>query len=186
MQQVMAAAGRDVQVATAFRAVGFMTAHPASLAAPELVRRAARINGVADGELREYGLTADHGTPSAAETVLDRYIGLADRAVQDPSLLERELPSIFAPDATVQLADQPVTGFDAILEFYRAHIGAQADCKHYWTTTVLDDGTLEAHWVVAARLADGSLMTAGGVEHATVDSDGLITTLRNRFTRTPG
>jgi len=56
MQQVRAAAGRDVEVGTAFRAVGFMTAHPASLFAPELVRRAARINGVPDEEIRrEYG-----------------------------------------------------------------------------------------------------------------------------------
>jgi 2-polyprenyl-6-methoxyphenol hydroxylase-like FAD-dependent oxidoreductase len=56
MQQVRAAAGRDVEVGAAFRAVGFMTAHPTSLAAPELVLRAARINGVPEEEIRrEYG-----------------------------------------------------------------------------------------------------------------------------------
>ncbi|MFJ2830534.1 FAD-dependent oxidoreductase [Streptomyces sp. NPDC087263] len=57
MQQVMAAAGRDVQVATAFRAVSYMTAHPATLFAPELVRRAAAGNGVSGEEfVRAYGL----------------------------------------------------------------------------------------------------------------------------------
>jgi primosomal replication protein N len=56
MRQVRAAAGRDVEVGAAFRAVGFMTAHPTSLAAPELVLRAARINGVPEEEIRrEYG-----------------------------------------------------------------------------------------------------------------------------------
>jgi 2-polyprenyl-6-methoxyphenol hydroxylase-like FAD-dependent oxidoreductase len=51
MRQIRAAAGRDVAVGTAFRAVGFMTAHPNSLAAPELVLRAARTNGVAEEEI---------------------------------------------------------------------------------------------------------------------------------------
>ncbi len=52
MGQVRAAAGRDLEVGTAFRAVGFMTAHPASLFAPDLVRRAARLNDVPDEEIR--------------------------------------------------------------------------------------------------------------------------------------
>jgi 2-polyprenyl-6-methoxyphenol hydroxylase-like FAD-dependent oxidoreductase len=56
LQQVRAAAGRDVEVGTAFRAVGYMTAHPASLFASELVLRAARINGVPEEQIRqEYG-----------------------------------------------------------------------------------------------------------------------------------
>jgi len=57
MRQVRAAAGRDVAVGTAVRAVGFMTAHPNSLAAPELVLRAARLNGVPEEEIgHEYGV----------------------------------------------------------------------------------------------------------------------------------
>jgi hypothetical protein len=52
MQQVRAAAGRDVRVGTAFRAVGFMTAHPASLFEPELVLHAARLNEVPEEEIR--------------------------------------------------------------------------------------------------------------------------------------
>jgi hypothetical protein len=119
------------------------------------------------------------------ETVLDRYIALADRAVQDPAALD-ELASVFAPDATVQLRDEPVTGIDAIMAFYRAHIATHADSKHYWTTRALDDSTLEATWVVAARMADGRLMTAAGVERAVVNANGLIIELRNRFTRPPG
>lgn len=56
MQQIRAAAGRDLQVGTAFRAVGFMTAHPATLFAPDLVLRAARVNDVPDEEIRRaYG-----------------------------------------------------------------------------------------------------------------------------------
>ncbi|GAA1315660.1 FAD-dependent oxidoreductase [Pseudonocardia xinjiangensis] len=42
--QVFAAADRDVEVATAVRAVGFMTAHPRSLAAPHVVARAVLAN----------------------------------------------------------------------------------------------------------------------------------------------
>jgi 2-polyprenyl-6-methoxyphenol hydroxylase-like FAD-dependent oxidoreductase len=56
MRQVMAAATQDVQVATAFRAVSFMTAHPQTLAAPSLVRQAARVNQVPEEEFRhQYG-----------------------------------------------------------------------------------------------------------------------------------
>jgi hypothetical protein len=44
-----------------------------------------------------------------------------------------------------------VTGFAAIMELYRAIAGGMADSKHFWTTTVLDDGTLECRWVQAAR-----------------------------------
>ncbi|GAA2360574.1 MULTISPECIES: nuclear transport factor 2 family protein [Streptomyces] len=124
-------------------------------------------------------------TGQMTHTALDRYMELADRAVRDPSALA-ELPTIFAPDATVRLRDEPVTGMPAIMEFYRVFVAAVAESKHYWTTTILEDGTIESHWVVAARRADGSLMTAAGVEHATVDTDGLITNLRNRYTRPPG
>jgi 2-polyprenyl-6-methoxyphenol hydroxylase-like FAD-dependent oxidoreductase len=42
--QVFAAANRDLTVATAVRAVGFMTAHPRSLAAPDVVARALLAN----------------------------------------------------------------------------------------------------------------------------------------------
>ncbi|MDW6064013.1 FAD-dependent monooxygenase [Streptomyces sp. FXJ1.4098] len=58
LRQVREAAGRDEQVGTALRAVGFMTAHPASLMAPELVLRAARVNGVPEERIRqEYTMT---------------------------------------------------------------------------------------------------------------------------------
>ncbi|WP_190815058.1 FAD-dependent oxidoreductase [Saccharopolyspora pogona] len=58
VRQVRDAAGRDEQVGTALRAVGFMTAHPASLMAPELVLRAARVNGVPEEQIRqEYAMT---------------------------------------------------------------------------------------------------------------------------------
>lgn len=53
VQQVMAAAVHDVEVGTALRAVGFMTAHPATLGAPDLVRRATEVNErTAKGERR--------------------------------------------------------------------------------------------------------------------------------------
>jgi hypothetical protein len=52
----MAAAVHDEEVATAFRDVSFMLAHPATLLAPGLVRRAARAAGAPDGEYdRVYG-----------------------------------------------------------------------------------------------------------------------------------
>jgi hypothetical protein len=116
------------------------------------------------------------------ETVIDRYITIFDRAAQDPGALD-ELRSIFAPDARVQLNDdqEPVTGFAAVMDLYRVMTGHMADSKHVWTTTVLDDGTLECRWVQAARATDGPLLTYGGIERATVNTDGLITNLRNRI-----
>jgi 2-polyprenyl-6-methoxyphenol hydroxylase-like FAD-dependent oxidoreductase len=52
MRQIRAAAGRDVEIGTAFRAVAYMTAHPASLFASDLVTRAARVNDVPEEEIR--------------------------------------------------------------------------------------------------------------------------------------
>ncbi|MFH9089909.1 FAD-dependent oxidoreductase [Streptomyces sp. NPDC017673] len=59
MRHIMAAAVHDSRVAEAFRDVSFMLAHPATLLAPGLVRRAARANGVPDEEFdRAYGPAA--------------------------------------------------------------------------------------------------------------------------------
>lgn len=57
----------------------------------------------------------------ATETTIDRYITIFDRAPHDVAAVE-ELQSIFARDATVQLADEqePVTGLAAIMKLYRA------------------------------------------------------------------
>ncbi|HET6504920.1 MAG TPA: nuclear transport factor 2 family protein [Amycolatopsis sp.] len=119
------------------------------------------------------------------DTTIDRYIGLADRAVHDDSAIE-EMLTLFAPDATVQLGPEPVRGHEAIAALYRAHFATIADSRHYWNTTVLEGGTLRAEWVAAGRMKDGQLMTVAGVEHAQVDDSGLITDLRNEFTRLPG
>lgn len=121
-------------------------------------------------------------TTETTQTVIDRYIKVFDRAAQDPTAID-ELRSIFAPDATIQLSDeqQPVTGFAAIMEFYRAIAAAMAESKHIWSTTTLDDGRLECRWASVARAADGGLETHSGIEHATVNADGLITNLRNRM-----
>jgi 2-polyprenyl-6-methoxyphenol hydroxylase-like FAD-dependent oxidoreductase len=55
LRQVMTAMSSDVEVATAVRAVTFMTAHPESLTEPDLVRRAARINHIPEEEFhREF------------------------------------------------------------------------------------------------------------------------------------
>ncbi|TWF82271.1 SnoaL-like protein [Pseudonocardia hierapolitana] len=116
------------------------------------------------------------------ETTIDRYITIFDRAARDPAALE-ELRSIFAPDAPVQLTDEqePVTGLTAIMTLYRGITGYMADSTHFWTTTVLDDGTLEYHWVQAARSTDGRLLTNSGIERASVNAEGLITNLRNQM-----
>jgi hypothetical protein len=111
-------------------------------------------------------------------TVVDRYITLVDRAVHEPQALQ-ELGSVFAPEATVQFGDlPPVTGLADITEFYRRFYSDMADCKHVWTTTVLDDGTLEVRFIAASRTPDGQLASQGGTEHVTVDANGLITNLR--------
>jgi hypothetical protein len=120
----------------------------------------------------------------SSTAALDRYIGLADKAIADPSALD-ELVGIFAPDAVVQIDDTPLTG-PAIREMYREFVAAHAEARHFWNTTVLPDGTERATWAVAARMADGTVMTAAGVEYARVDEQGLIVELRNEFTRRPG
>ncbi|MFD2420361.1 nuclear transport factor 2 family protein [Amycolatopsis pigmentata] len=119
-----------------------------------------------------------------AETVLDRYIGLSDRAVRESSALA-ELLGLFASDATVLIGPEPAHGKEAVTTFYRAHFAGIVESKHYWNTTVLEDGTVRAEWVCAARTTGNGLITVAGVEHATVDSDGLIQDLRNEFTRPP-
>lgn len=115
---------------------------------------------------------------SEQTTVLDRYIGLADRAVGHPEVIG-ELRTIFAEDATVQVFEDEINGIDAIIEFYQGFIGSIEEGKHYWTTARLSDGVLEARWVGAFRFKGDRLMGVGGVERAQVNSEGLITHLRN-------
>lgn len=120
-------------------------------------------------------------TESTTTTALDHYIGLFDRAVHE-ALAFKEMLSLFAPEATVELGLEPVRGIEAITDFYRDFCATIADSKHFWKTTVLDDGTLQAEWVAAAHMADNSLMSSAGVEYATIDSAGRITHLRNELT----
>jgi nuclear transport factor 2 (NTF2) superfamily protein len=119
------------------------------------------------------------------KTVADQYVRLADLAVHDETALN-ELLTLFAPDATVRLGPEPARGGEAIEAFYRAHFASFADSRHMWNTTVLEDGRLRVEWAVVARMADGQIVTAAGVEHAEVDEKGLITHLSNEFTRIPG
>ncbi|UUU29882.1 nuclear transport factor 2 family protein [Streptomyces sp. CA-210063] len=112
------------------------------------------------------------------ETVVDRYITLVDRAVHEPEAL-KELEAVFAPEATVQFGElPPVTGLADITEFYRRFYSDMADSKHVWTTTVLDEGTIEVRFIAAWRTTDGRLGSQGGIERVTVDADGLIRELR--------
>lgn len=111
-------------------------------------------------------------------TVLDRYIGLADRAVGHLEKIE-ELRTIFATDAVVQLFDSEVVGIDAILDFYRNFIGSIEEGTHYWTTTKVSEDVLEAQWIGAIRFKGDRLVAAGGLERARLNADGLIADLRN-------
>jgi hypothetical protein len=115
--------------------------------------------------------------PQTTETVVDRYIKLIDRTLCEPNLFG-ELGSVFAQNATVQLEDfEPVTGLTAIIEFYQHFYENAGDRKHFWNTTVLDDGRLEVQFLSAGRLPDGRLRARRGIEHATVNAEGLITHL---------
>lgn len=179
MEQIVGAALVDADVSGAFNNVSYMLRHPNTLFDPGILEKvAAATEGAA-------GTTTGTGTGATTGTAIDRYIGLSDRAVHDDSAIE-ELLTLFAPDATVRLGPEPVRGHTAIAAFYRAHFATFADSRHYWNTTVLDDGTLRAEWAAAGRMKDGHLMTVAGVEHARVDAGGLITDLYNEFTRLPG
>lgn len=112
------------------------------------------------------------------ETVVDRYMTTVDRAVHEPEAL-KELEAVFAPKATVQFGEfPPVTSLAEITEFYRRLYSDMADSKHVWTTTVLGEGTIEVRFIAAWRSADGQLGSQSGIEHVTVDADGLITELQ--------
>jgi hypothetical protein len=128
-------------------------------------------------------MTVTQTTETAA---VDRYITLVDRAAHEPEAL-RELGSEFAPEATVRFGElAPVTGPAEITEFCRRFCSDMADSKHVWTTTVLDEGTIEVGFIAAWRTTDGKLGSQGGVEHVTVDADGLITKLRVLSAETDG
>lgn len=120
-----------------------------------------------------------------SETVMDRYIRLFDSAVHDSSALD-EMLTLFADEAVVEIGPEPVHGRAAIEGMYREFLPTFADSKHFCNTTALEDGTLRTEWAAAVRTADGHVLTAAGVEHAKIDSDGRISDLRNTFSRTPG
>lgn len=119
-------------------------------------------------------------TTKTPETVMDRYVALVDRAVHEPEALE-ELRTIFAPDATVHFVGfmDPVTGLSALMDFYRGFVAQTAEGKHFWNVRVLADGRLECEWVQAQKGVDGELSTFRGIEHATLNADGLIVHLEN-------
>lgn len=48
-------------------------------------------------------MTQTTGTTPTNDTVIDRYIRIFDRTAREPEAL-KELESIFAPDATIELA----------------------------------------------------------------------------------
>ena len=118
-------------------------------------------------------------------SVLDRYVGMADRVVTDPAILERELANIFAPDATVNITGTPVTGFEAILGFYRQFVTMFAESRHLWQTTTNPDGTLRAEWAASFRTPDGRIGAVAGVEIAELNEEGLIISLVNAYTVPP-
>jgi hypothetical protein len=111
-------------------------------------------------------------------TALDRYMMLADRAAGRPELAE-ELRTIFAENATVDIYAGEITGIEALLPFYRTFYGGMQECRHLWTTRRAGENVLEAPWVAAVRLPDGSLKSFGGFERALLNDEGLITDLRN-------
>ncbi|MGW0710039.1 nuclear transport factor 2 family protein [Streptomyces sp. NPDC002643] len=127
------------------------------------------------------------GSTNPNETVIDRYIRIFDRVAHDRGVLE-ELFELFAPDATVQLAQflEPVTGLPAIKELYRNLTSSMVDSQHMWKSTVLDDGRIECHWAQVGRGKDGRLATGQGHEFATVNAEGLITDLRNTMVEPTG
>lgn len=118
------------------------------------------------------------------DTVLDRYYALVDRAVRDPDAFE-ELIGVFALDAVVRMDAELMRGRDAIVAHYRGLTTSVAEGQTYWSTSTLDDGRLKGEWVFAARMVDGRLVTSSGIEHATLDSDGLIVALYNEYIRPP-
>ncbi|HEY6497007.1 MAG TPA: nuclear transport factor 2 family protein [Trebonia sp.] len=119
------------------------------------------------------------------ETIMDRYIRLFDAAVHDASALD-EMLTLFAPEATVEIGQEPVQGRQAIDAMYRAFVATFSDSKHFCNTTVLEDGSLLGEWVASGRTTDNRVITAAGVERVKVDGAGRITDLRNEFTRVPG
>jgi hypothetical protein len=114
--------------------------------------------------------------------VIDQNITLFDRLAHDPAALE-EILALFAPDATVRLFEghEPLVGISALEELYGGFAQGMVDSKHVWTTTVLDDGRIELYWLHASRRVDERLTALGGIEYATLDADGLITSLDNRM-----
>ncbi|MEU1005793.1 hypothetical protein [Streptomyces tibetensis] len=46
---------------------------------------------------------------------------------------------------------------------------------------MLDDGRIALRWLHASRRVDDRLVALSGIEYATLDADGLITSLDNRM-----
>lgn len=118
------------------------------------------------------------------DTALDRYYALFDRAVADPEAID-EFLALFAPEAVVRIDVDPLQGRDAIAASYRGAFSTFAEGKSFWNTTTLDDGRIKGKFVFIARMIDGTLVSSSGIEHATVDSDGLIVALYNEYIRPP-
>lgn len=66
-------------------------------------------------------------------------------------------------------------------DLYGGFAEGMVDSKHVWTITVLDDGRIELRWLHASRRVDDRLVALSGIEYATLNTDGLITSLDNRM-----
>jgi hypothetical protein len=113
---------------------------------------------------------------------VDRYMGLAQVAVEWPDLLAREVEWAFAPGAVLESGSGRVVGREAILQFYRGRAPGFEEVRHVWLITETNDRAFKVAWAGVQR-RPGDVVVAGcGVDRVVTDDAGQIVAAWNEFT----
>jgi hypothetical protein len=113
---------------------------------------------------------------------IDRYMGLAQVAVERPEMLASEVEWTFSPGAVLESGAGRVVGRDAILEFYRSRAAGFEQVRHVWMITETHDRAFKVAWAGVQRWPTDVVTAGCGVDRVVTDDAGQIVAAWNEFT----
>jgi hypothetical protein len=113
---------------------------------------------------------------------VDRYMSLAQVAVERPDLLAGEVERAFAPGAVLESGAGRVVGRDAIFQFYRCRAAGFEEVRHVWLVTETNDRAFKVAWAGVQRWPGDVVVAGCGVDRVVTDDAGQIVAAWNEFT----
>lgn len=111
--------------------------------------------------------------------LIERYMGLLDRAVGGEPAALNELVECFSADAVVDFDGTQHVGRAELLELFGRILGPLVEAHTHFSPECLPGGTMKVPWAASGRLSDGTVTAVAGTEYYTINDQGLITNLVN-------